>query len=482
MPHPVVATGCDGSSGAGRGASLTLSSPTAASIAVGCTVARRGSGATVSTGRLQLITMNGAANTNLRLTLPHYQPPSCALHYDRAMRLAFAIAVAGCGRVGFDPLAAPQPIDAAAMADSPFAPTTDAPAMAVTDIFGDCPSATRPGTAVDTSLDSTRPTENYGGRDQMRVGNGRVSLLRFDLRAIAVDATVFSATLHITVSPSDALEQGYVAIAPLHESWTRAGGTRRAPSQEPSPGQRKSAQQASPVADWILRAPEAARAPREGDHADADLRDVGRVHDEARLRSPEVHRLPVLVRGHAAEAAAIRIGIERVAVSGPLTWWANRKSQMGLKPSARCPPHHPGKPWWTTPPITVPQPEHIEYVAQFQLDVLRRPPSDARNAMLAHVAAWMRAARRLLHEHSYAPDRADLHTTDGLLIAADDAIKSVILTRHKHGVRLDDSIIEVHRAIQRRCTALRRQRAVESANARTHAKQRAASHSPAQTR
>lgn len=85
-----------------------------------------------------------------------------------------------------------------------------------------------------TRASTRRATENYGGRDEMRVGNGRVSLLRFDLRAIAVDATVFSATLHITVSPSDALEQGYVAIAPLHESWTRAGGTRRAPSQEPS--------------------------------------------------------------------------------------------------------------------------------------------------------------------------------------------------------------------------------------------------------
>ena len=154
-------------------------------------------------------------------------------------------------------------------------------------------------------------------------------------------------------------------------------------------------------------------------------------------------------------------------MSGPFVWWANRKSKMGLKPSAKAPPHLIGRPWWTTPPTTLPQPEHIEYVTQFFANLLAQPPSDERNAMQTYISQWMKAARRLLHEEMYAPERADLHTTDGLLIASDDAIKLAILTCHKAGIKLDQSIIEVHKALQYRCTSLRRERAVVSAHHRT---------------
>ncbi len=147
---------------------------------------------------------------------------------------------------------------------------------------------------------------------------------------------------------------------------------------------------------------------------------------------------------------------------GPLTWWANRKSKIGMSPAARKPPHLPGKEWWTDPPTTIPQPEHIEFVAQYQRQVMAMPASQNKNALLAHCSAWMKAARRLLHEESYSPDRADLGTTDGLLIASDNAIRLAILTCHKAGVRLDQEVIEVHKALQRKCTKLRRERAIES--------------------
>lgn len=149
-------------------------------------------------------------------------------------------------------------------------------------------------------------------------------------------------------------------------------------------------------------------------------------------------------------------------MAGPFTWWANRKSKMGLRPLSKKPPHLPGKEWWTNPPTTIPQPEHIEYVAEYSRQVLLMPNSEHKNSLTAYLGAWMKAARRLLHEEMFSTDRADLHTTDGLLIACDDAIKSAILATHAAGIRLDQSVIEVHKELRRRCTKLRRERAIES--------------------
>ncbi len=150
-------------------------------------------------------------------------------------------------------------------------------------------------------------------------------------------------------------------------------------------------------------------------------------------------------------------------MSGPLKWWANRKSKIGMTLAARKPPHIPGRQWWTDPPKTIPQPECIEYAVQYQLEIMRMPASQERNALQAHVGAWLRSARRLLHEEMQSHDRADLHTTDGLLIAADDAIRSAILACHKAGVRLDESVFDVHHELRRSCSKLRRERAEVSA-------------------
>jgi hypothetical protein len=153
-------------------------------------------------------------------------------------------------------------------------------------------------------------------------------------------------------------------------------------------------------------------------------------------------------------------------MAGPLVWWANRKSKLGLSPVAKEPPPKTlGKPWWTEPPTTLPQPEHLEYAVQFQLEVMRMPHSDKKNALLGHLGAWMRAARRLLHEESYNPERADLGTTDGLLIAADDALHEAITKLNKltnNGRAMSERAMQTQRALQRRTSKLRRDRALES--------------------
>lgn len=99
------------------------------------------------------------------------------------------------------------------------------------------------------------------------------------------------------------------------------------------------------------------------------------------------------------------------------SWWANRKSRIGLSPAARPAPHLPGgHPWWTSPPTAPPQPEHIEYAVRFMMELRLRPPSAETNLLTQNVSDWLKRARQLLHEHVEA-DRGDLATTDGLMIA-----------------------------------------------------------------
>lgn len=100
------------------------------------------------------------------------------------------------------------------------------------------------------------------------------------------------------------------------------------------------------------------------------------------------------------------------------TWWANRKSRIGLSPAARPAPHTPdGRPWWTAPPVAPPQPEHIEFAVRFMMELRLRQPSAETNLLMQNVGNWLKRARQLLHEHVEA-DRGELATTDGLMVAA----------------------------------------------------------------
>lgn len=156
-------------------------------------------------------------------------------------------------------------------------------------------------------------------------------------------------------------------------------------------------------------------------------------------------------------------------MSGPLAWWANRKSRIGVSPAALPPPHEPGKPWWTVPPTAVPQPEHIEYVVQFmrQLQAGGKLPNGRnwpRNAMLGKCSDWLRAARQLLHEQVES-QHGDLHTTDGLLVRAARTYGMLLAKCCHAGVLGTDELEEfgeVKQALEARAARVRRERAVES--------------------
>lgn len=151
-------------------------------------------------------------------------------------------------------------------------------------------------------------------------------------------------------------------------------------------------------------------------------------------------------------------------MSGPLTWWANRKSRIGLSPAALKPPHVHGKEWWTTPPIAPPQPEHMEYVMQFHREVQSQPQTADRDALLGRVSDWIRVARRLLNEQIDS-QRGDLLTTDGLIVAAVHAIGTLIGKCVTAGVITPDELEqvgEVKQALQSRAMRIKRERAIES--------------------
>lgn len=151
-----------------------------------------------------------------------------------------------------------------------------------------------------------------------------------------------------------------------------------------------------------------------------------------------------------------------------LSWWANRKSRIGVTPKALPPPHLPnGREWWTTPPVACPQPEHIEYVVQYQIELTRARRSGQKHEMQKRVADWLRAARRLLHEEKQAPERADLQTTDGLIVAANTAMHRMRGRIYGLGGEVTKDVEEVMNAIHGRAEKIRRERAMDSAKRRS---------------
>lgn len=141
------------------------------------------------------------------------------------------------------------------------------------------------------------------------------------------------------------------------------------------------------------------------------------------------------------------------------SWWANRKSRIGVSPAAKIPPHLPGgKPWWSSQPVAAPQPEHIEYAVAFMMELMRMPPNKEVDVMRQHVGAWLKAARGMLHEHVEA-DHGELHTTDGLIIATARAFKAAMSRIHHLGGASDERWYQISQALEARSHEARRRRA-----------------------
>lgn len=149
-------------------------------------------------------------------------------------------------------------------------------------------------------------------------------------------------------------------------------------------------------------------------------------------------------------------------MSGPMRWWLNRKSKLGLAPSARMPPHLPGKPWWTDPPTTIPQPEHIEFVIQFMTELQRGRQSQQTQALMSACSAWMRAARRLLHETFENEKHGDLVTTDGLILAVHQLVHRMTGKAKAGGYAIDERDQATIDALNARAAKVGRERAVDA--------------------
>lgn len=91
----------------------------------------------------------------------------------------------------------------------------------------------------------------------------------------------------------------------------------------------------------------------------------------------------------------------------------------------------------------------------------------ARQEMQKRIADWLKAARRLLHEEKQAPDRADLHTTDGLIVAANRALNRMRSRIYGLGGVVDEEIDQVMQVMNGRADKIRRERAIESAKRRS---------------
>jgi hypothetical protein len=154
------------------------------------------------------------------------------------------------------------------------------------------------------------------------------------------------------------------------------------------------------------------------------------------------------------------------AKNGSTEWWLNRKSRIGHSPAAKAPPHVNGEPWWTTPPVSAPEPEFIEYAVAYRQELItklngsRGPERRKVDELVRFVNTWLNAARRLLHERLQAPERADLHTTDGLIIAASRALHMMRSRIYGLGGEVDEEIRAIMDAVQARADGLRRERAL----------------------
>lgn len=142
-------------------------------------------------------------------------------------------------------------------------------------------------------------------------------------------------------------------------------------------------------------------------------------------------------------------------------WWENRKSRMGLKPSAKPPPWDPSTPWYTTPPTSPPEPEMMEYVIQFQDEVSRKMhlgnPAERKQAteLSTVISRWLAAARRLYHERIVIQNTDpsdDFSTTDGVIRAAAKCIGRLRKQLYDLGVTIDARDEAVGEELQRRST------------------------------
>jgi hypothetical protein len=92
-----------------------------------------------------------------------------------------------------------------------------------TETFGDNTGDAHAGVTRDTTLESTTPTVNYGGRTFFQVSNVQTGLLRFDLSSIPVEAVIVRGRLSLTTGQNASDET--FTLHQVLEDWTEGAGT-----------------------------------------------------------------------------------------------------------------------------------------------------------------------------------------------------------------------------------------------------------------
>ena len=127
---------------------------------------------------------------------------------------------------------------------------------------------------------------------------------------------------------------------------------------------------------------------------------------------------------------------------------SQRRSLLGQRPSvSEPPPRDPGKPWWTTPPISAPAPEHLAFAREFQAELKARatsmhhlstkhPKRRDVGAILAYVNAWVKAAN--IHADAKWMQRVGLTRPDDVICEAGKLVAKLLKARPDLDAQLDE--------------------------------------------
>lgn len=150
---------------------------------------------------------------------------------------------------------------------------------------------------------------------------------------------------------------------------------------------------------------------------------------------------------------------------------SKNKSAVGHRPSVtEPPPRASGKPWWTEPPTSAPEPAHIAFAVAFKVELHGRfvapttsPSERAQLSSLLHaVKIWIKRANVLAQE--FESEKLGLGTTDGLLVEASRLVCALLgrLGGFNAGIKSDWEKA-VAQTLQRRAGSILQQRSGRAA-------------------
>ncbi len=151
---------------------------------------------------------------------------------------------------------------------------------------------------------------------------------------------------------------------------------------------------------------------------------------------------------------------------------SKHKSAIGSRPNvSEPPPHANGKPWWTTPPISAPDPRYLVFAQEFKQELQRKLTTvkggrDYNDicALLGSVKRWIKVANVLAQE--FENERVGLGTTDGLIIESHRLVRSLLYRLGGFNTLTSESERAVANALQLKADSLLQQRSGRAAAVR----------------